>query len=109
MRVKDKVVVITGSGGGIGEGIAHRMAQEGAKVVVSDVRADAGEAVAKAIAAQGGTASFCAANVTVDADMAALVAHAQPTQHQRQFEVAQPNGWCGCCHVKGWAAFARGG
>ncbi len=74
MRVKDKVVIVTGSGGGIGEGIAHRMAAEGAKVVVNDIHAAAGEKVAAAIRAQGGTATFVAADVTRAADMQALVA-----------------------------------
>ena len=34
MRFKDKVIIITGSGRGIGEGIALRFAKEGAHVVV---------------------------------------------------------------------------
>ena len=36
-RLKDKVAIITGSGGGIGRGIALLMAEEGAKVVVNDL------------------------------------------------------------------------
>jgi NAD(P)-dependent dehydrogenase (short-subunit alcohol dehydrogenase family) len=38
--LKDKVVVVTGSTKGIGEAIAHRMAEHGAKVVVSSRKAD---------------------------------------------------------------------
>lgn len=37
MRLKDKVVIVTGSGKGIGRGIAERVAQEGAKLVVNDI------------------------------------------------------------------------
>ena len=46
MRVKGKSIIVTGSGGGIGEGIARRMAEEGAKVVVNDINREAGEKVA---------------------------------------------------------------
>ncbi|TNE58427.1 MAG: SDR family oxidoreductase [Alphaproteobacteria bacterium] len=44
--LKDKVAVITGSTKGIGEAIAHRMAEHGAKVVISSRKADACEKVA---------------------------------------------------------------
>jgi len=37
MRVKDKVAVVTGAGMGLGEAAAIRLAEEGAKVVVSDI------------------------------------------------------------------------
>ena len=48
MRVKDKSIIVTGAGGGIGEGIAHRLPEEGAQVLVNDIDAAKGEAVAVA-------------------------------------------------------------
>ena len=39
MRVHDKSIIVTGSGGGIGEGIARRLAAEGAQVWATDVNA----------------------------------------------------------------------
>ena len=35
--MKQKVVVITGSGDGLGKGIAHRLAQNGFSVVLNDI------------------------------------------------------------------------
>lgn len=48
-RVKDKVVLVTGAGGGFGEGIARLFAAEGAKVAVLDIRKEAAERVAAEI------------------------------------------------------------
>lgn len=73
MRVKDKIAIVTGSGGGIGEGIARRLAEQGAKVIVNDIHAANGERVAAEITAAGGTASFFAADVTRSADVKALI------------------------------------
>lgn len=69
-----KVAIVTGAGSGIGEGIAHRLAAEGAQVIVNDIDAARGEAVTAAIRAQGGRASFFRADVTKSADVKALVA-----------------------------------
>jgi len=74
MRVNNKSIIVTGSGGGIGEGIAKRLAEEGAKVIVNDVNAAFGEKVVSQILTAGGTASFFAADVSKSADMQALVA-----------------------------------
>ena len=47
MRLEDKVAIITGAGQGIGEAYARRFAKEGARVVVADINAEKGEAVAR--------------------------------------------------------------
>lgn len=60
MRLKDKVAIVTGAGSGFGEGIAKRFVQEGAKVAVLDLRADAAERVAREI---GGDAVAVTADV----------------------------------------------
>ena len=54
MRLKDKVAVVTGAAQGIGRSIAKTLAQQGAKVVVADLRLEKAEATAKEIAADTG-------------------------------------------------------
>ena len=76
MRVKNKSIIVTGAGSGIGEGIARRLAAEGAQVVVNDINVAMGEKVVAAILKVGGTASFFAADVTNSAQVKALVAAA---------------------------------
>ena len=51
MRLQGKVALVTGAGGGFGEGIARLFAAEGARVVCADLRADAATATAEAIGA----------------------------------------------------------
>jgi 3-oxoacyl-[acyl-carrier protein] reductase len=75
MRLAGKVAVVTGAGSGFGEAIARRFAAEGARVVVNDINLG-GERVAADIRESGGQAEFVQADVTVDADWAALVAKA---------------------------------
>jgi NAD(P)-dependent dehydrogenase (short-subunit alcohol dehydrogenase family) len=65
MKLKDKVAIITSAGQGIGEAYARRFAQEGAKVVVADINAEKGGAVAKSI---GGNAVFERVDVSSEDD-----------------------------------------
>lgn len=76
MSVADRVAVVTGSGRGIGEAIARRLAGEGAKVVVNDIAADLAEAVTASIAGDGGQAVAAAADVATSEGAAAVVARA---------------------------------
>jgi len=63
MRLKDKVVIVTGAGQGIGKGIALSLAKEGAKVVVSDITEKTNEVV-KEIQDSGGEAIAAKLDVT---------------------------------------------
>ena len=49
MRLAEKIAIVTGAGGGFGEGIATLFAREGARVVVADLNAAAAGRVASAI------------------------------------------------------------
>ena len=92
MRVQHKSIIVTGAGGGIGEGIAKRLAAEGASVVVNDINAALGQKVVAEIKASGGTAVFFAADVTKTADVQALVDAA--VQHFGKLDVMVNNaGW----------------
>lgn len=73
MRLANKVAIITGSAGGMGQAAAELFAREGASVVVTDIAADAGEATAQRIRDAGGKAIFVRANVAEEADVKHLV------------------------------------
>ena len=72
-RVEGKVAVITGSSGGMGEGIARRLAAEGAAVVISGRRGERCQQVAEDINRLGGRAYAQRADVSVEADCIALI------------------------------------
>ncbi|UOK73308.1 SDR family NAD(P)-dependent oxidoreductase [Ancylobacter polymorphus] len=58
MRLAGKVAIITGAAGGQGVAEARAFAEEGAAVVLTDLRADAGEELAASIRAAGGRAQY---------------------------------------------------
>ncbi|WP_333661485.1 glucose 1-dehydrogenase [Chishuiella changwenlii] len=71
--LKEKVAIVTGAGSGIGRAIAKLYAQEGAKVVVSDINEEGGSAVVEEILNVGGEAIFFKANTASPDDNEALV------------------------------------
>jgi NAD(P)-dependent dehydrogenase (short-subunit alcohol dehydrogenase family) len=68
-----KVAVITGSSRGIGKAIAVRLAQHGARVVISSRKLESCQAVAAEIAAAGGTAMARGCHVGHKQELQALV------------------------------------
>jgi 3-oxoacyl-[acyl-carrier protein] reductase len=72
-KLLDRVAVVTGAGGGFGEGIAAHFAELGARVVVADIRAAAAQAVAAAIESAGGQALPVEVDVTQSDSVAAMI------------------------------------
>ena len=64
MDIQGKVFIVTGAASGLGEGTARAIAAKGGKVVIADMQADKGEAVAKDI---GG--AFVKCDVTQEAEI----------------------------------------
>ncbi|MDH4039408.1 MAG: SDR family oxidoreductase [Gammaproteobacteria bacterium] len=73
-RFHDKVVMVTGAGGGIGQASARRIAAEGGAVFCVDLNPAAVEATVAAIAAEGGRASGRVCDISSEEDVRACVA-----------------------------------
>jgi len=71
-----RVVVVTGAGQGIGQAIAHGVAENGATVICLDLNGDAAEATAATITERGGTAMGQAVDVRNAEQVDAVVQHA---------------------------------
>jgi meso-butanediol dehydrogenase / (S,S)-butanediol dehydrogenase / diacetyl reductase len=73
MKLKDRVALITGSGSGIGEATAKRLAAEGAAVIVADLNEEGATRVAGEIRGAGGTAEALRANIANPAEVEGMV------------------------------------
>ena len=72
MDISGKVYIVTGGASGLGEGTARMLAREGGRVVIADLQADKGQALATEL---GG--AFVRCDVSQEADGRAVVAQAQ--------------------------------
>ncbi len=78
-RLQDRVAVVTGGAGGIGKATAYRLAEEGAKVLVTDIADEEGALVVKHLTELGHTAMFVHHDVTSAPDWEHVVETALET------------------------------
>lgn len=74
MEINQKTVIVTGGGSGLGKATAERLASEGANVVIVDLDASKGRALAQSLGEQ---ASFVQADVTNESAIQNVIAQAQ--------------------------------
>ena len=78
-RLTGKTIIVTGGGSGIGAGIGHGLAAEGANVVLADLNLEAAQGVADEIVAAGGSALATKVDITDRAAVAAGIQKAVET------------------------------
>jgi NAD(P)-dependent dehydrogenase (short-subunit alcohol dehydrogenase family) len=76
MRLRDKIAIVTGVGAGIGEAIAVRFAEEGAKLVLADIQELSGAATLGKVTALGSQAVFVKADIANEQSASELAAAA---------------------------------
>jgi NAD(P)-dependent dehydrogenase (short-subunit alcohol dehydrogenase family) len=79
MRLKDKVSIITGAGGGMGRVAAQQFAREGARVVVAEFGETAGQETVRLVREAGGEAIVAPVDVSTEAGAKAMVDAAMDT------------------------------
>jgi NAD(P)-dependent dehydrogenase (short-subunit alcohol dehydrogenase family) len=72
-RLEGKIALITGGSSGIGRASALIFAREGAKLVIADISIEGGEETVKMVKATGGKAIFIKTDVSLEADVKAMV------------------------------------
>jgi NAD(P)-dependent dehydrogenase (short-subunit alcohol dehydrogenase family) len=73
MKLNQKIAIVTGAASGMGKSIAMIYAQEGAKVVVSDINLEGAQGTVDEIKANGGSAIAVLANVAKEEDIQNLI------------------------------------
>jgi len=74
--LEDKVIIITGAAGGIGNGASRVLSAHGARLVLTDVAKEGGEQLAADLVSGGGEAIFHPADLSSESEIEALVAKA---------------------------------
>ena len=72
MRLKDKIALVTGAGGCIGSAVVKRFSEEGATVMLSDLKDEGCRKILREIGAEGRTEDIILADVTKEEDIIAL-------------------------------------
>jgi NAD(P)-dependent dehydrogenase (short-subunit alcohol dehydrogenase family) len=72
-RLRGKVAIVTGAAQGIGRGIAHLFAAEGARVIITDIQEERGAQTAAEIVQKGGEALFLAADAGEEQDWVRVI------------------------------------
>jgi NAD(P)-dependent dehydrogenase (short-subunit alcohol dehydrogenase family) len=75
-RLADKVIIVTGSAQGIGRAYAKGVAEQGAGVIVADIKEDGAQTVAEEINGAGGRATALRVDIADEASIAEMVAKA---------------------------------